>query len=600
MNPDRSPAASPPRRRRSPGLTALGLVAAGLCAGLAAAQEMIIASSGDGPGGDAMFISTTPLDLRGLRTPDFLRRDIVLMDEYLRFEEPQRPIIESLHQDYLDALDAAWIELVPAAENHMMAGMFGGPVEFITNGPMGRLIEQDGGGGGWVGDAVDVDIDAGPGGGPVRTMIAISRGDGPPPVIRGGGGDGDGPTEIRLEVAVSGEADGGGPAGDGGVVVAGDGPGVSIEVAADGDGLTPEMIEALQEQIQAQVKALEERLAEGGDPLELLAGEGNDWTPPDPEEMKKQIEAVQEQANTFRYEKERLTREFVANVKINLTEPQLERWPGFERKLNRVKLLPKGQLNGERTDLLQVLEQVAPEASWEQTLNDRLHAYEMALNEALLNRDAAHAASLQEIDAAAQAGDTERWRSVADRFRSLRTAVRDTNLAYAAQLAEAMASRDAALADEFHRAAERAMFPRIHRRTYAERVFDAATDLELDPESRAMADALRAEYDASRARFDQRLREVILKEEPGAYQRTIDMMNRMRNRTPGEPMRFEAPEDPIDAVFEKRRESEKAFVDRLRSLLTPEQAAQLPAAPQRSRFEFSFPARQERSSDDRN
>ena len=84
----------------------------------------------------------------------------------------------------------------------------------------------------------------------------------------------------------------------------------------------------------------------------------------------------------WRGEKEILRQEFMENVKVMLTEEQLERWPSLERRLLREKSLGKGRLSGERVNLLHLVRDLHLDPPLLEHLQPLLLQYELVLDQA--------------------------------------------------------------------------------------------------------------------------------------------------------------------------------------------------------------------------
>ena len=70
------------------------------------------------------------------------------------------------------------------------------------------------------------------------------------------------------------------------------------------------------------------------------------------------MEELSESAKELRKVKTQLRNSFVAQVQGQLATDQLDHWPSLERALLRKKTLPLGRLDGERVDLVRLVEKL--------------------------------------------------------------------------------------------------------------------------------------------------------------------------------------------------------------------------------------------------
>jgi len=157
----------------------------------------------------------------------------------------------------------------------------------------------------------------------------------------------------------------------------------------------------------------------------------------------------------WKTEKEAMKQRFLDDVKGQLSDAQLERWPSLERALRREKQLPQGRLSGEKTDLIIVMRQIDVPLDQRLEAKDAIAAYETALDLALMERMTQQEASQPRIrkaltDNNAAAGLVELERIVAARI-----AVRNVTDANIDALATALGAewgtkfRDRAMRDAY-------------------------------------------------------------------------------------------------------------------------------------------------------
>jgi hypothetical protein len=86
-------------------------------------------------------------------------------------------------------------------------------------------------------------------------------------------------------------------------------------------------------------------------------------------------------------EKQRLYRDFMENLKGQLSDMQRERWPKFERTLRRERSLADSDLSGEGVDLIAIARQMQLSNDVMAAAQGALDEYETRLDQALVKRD---------------------------------------------------------------------------------------------------------------------------------------------------------------------------------------------------------------------
>lgn len=543
----------------------------------AQSRRMMIMERDDGGESEVMHFSMP--DMESLLQPEYTMEDLPTFEQSLLLSEPQGGLVGSLIEGYLESFKALKME-------RMKDLRAGGPVMVLDSSfmdPEGNdFVHAPGPGPGHGpghGPGIDVGIDeivreaAGEDGntdGPREVAVVIGVvGDGPGGAfIPGGGGGGEG-----------GETEG-----DGAVWTAAgaDGEaGATVQISVGGGGeLSPEMMEKLQAKAEQMARQLEERLAEqeangGGMPL---LGPGVSM-----EDHRAQLEEMAASAEAFEKEKAALGQKLIQDVQIQLSPEQMELWPVLERALTRRKTLPDGRLDGERTDLFVLLDRFELDDAQRDAIAEALTAYEMDLDGALTRRNEFIPDAGDRIGEAMSAGDVDKAIALMDKAARLRVAVRDVNARYSETIAESLGDETGGA---FREAALRNAHPRIYRKTLGRRAFEAANRIDsLDAEVAAVIGELEAEYERELEQANESIRQTTLKSQPDEPKRSIvEVRSRLEQ---GDPMTFgmNDDEDPIRAAFDRRDELDRRYLARLKSLLTPEQAAQMPK-PRKKREPF--------------
>ena len=276
--------------------------------------------------------------------------------------------------------------------------------------------------------------------------------------------------------------------------------------------------------------------------------------------------------------KKKMKAAVVDGIKATLTEEQSARWPGFERFLRREKTMEDAILSGEGTNLLVALDEAQlPQASLD-AAKKVLDEYEVALDAALKSReDTLDATEPQMLKAIVGANDREAMAAV-DRQIAARRGVRDVNDTFVEKISATMPAADGA---KFTNAAMAQSYRRVYRDDQATRAFTAALGMQgLDPTVAQGLAEMQATYAQDLAQWNNRLITAIRKEEPAQRRSEIERVVGMMSGTRG--MMFgpggfgnDGP-NPVNDMFDQRAEYINATVERIKSMLTPEQVAALP------------------------
>ena len=260
-------------------------------------------------------------------------------------------------------------------------------------------------------------------------------------------------------------------------------------------------------------------------------------------------------------------------IQAVLTEEQASRWGDIDRLVRRLRALPNGRLQGERTDLPPLVQAALADAAPESAEAARviLSAWELDIDDALRARQAFDMKAVFSTLEAMQAADYEALLDIMKRRRTLQEGVRDVTdtaidaLAVSIAAPHGKAIRDAALA---------AGYDRVFRPTRAQRAIESALQLEeLDQEVIEAIEVLQAGCDADMASENETLLAVIrMHDEP----REMGFIKRMMERAAGED-RQDDDDDPIREAYDHRNSIDEEYLERLRELLGEELAATIPS-----------------------
>ena len=280
-------------------------------------------------------------------------------------------------------------------------------------------------------------------------------------------------------------------------------------------------------------------------------------------------------------EKKKLRDDFLASVRSQLSENQIEQWPRLERALRREKSLPLGELSGESLDLTLVLREVdAPPVALDAAA-PALEQYEVRLDETLAARDTALDASVAPLLKAMSSSDVDRGIATQESIMQKRMAVRATQDEGLAAIRDALGGEYGA---EFERRAMQKAFPQVYRPDPITPLFEGALALpDIAEEVRTSLTSLQSQFDAEHDVARTALVESYRVSEPREPRRRTEIA---RQRAAGATVRMgDAPE--VEQAKATREELYEKYRKLLAETLTEEQ---LQAVPGLSKFTEPDPA----------
>jgi len=189
------------------------------------------------------------------------------------------------------------------------------------------------------------------------------------------------------------------------------------------------VLEALLADYQSEYRAGEQGLRDKLTAMkEQIAGAGENGA----------LTVLMKPIEDWKVEKEALKQRFLDDVKGQLSDAQLERWPSLERALRREKQLPQGRLSGEKTDLIIVMRQIDVPLDNRLEAKDAIAAYETALDLAIMERMKQQEASQPRIRKALTDNDPGSGLAELERIVAARIAVRNVTDAHIDALATAL------------------------------------------------------------------------------------------------------------------------------------------------------------------
>jgi len=355
-----------------------------------------------------------------------------------------------------------------------------------------------------------------------------------------------------------------------------DGPQSGVYIAIEGpEGM--ELPEEVREKLARKAQEMAERIREQ---LEQAEEEGNMSArdldaPAAAEERQQYFDELRESSKKFEKAKAALKQDFINEVRTQLSSGQQELWPGLERALTRIKTLPEGRLDGERTNLLRIVDDFPLDDDQREAVAEALESYELELHEALVARNAFLREAQTKIDKAIEEGRFAGAISTADKASRRRVAVRAVNEQFAGTIAGRLgpgtgeAFRDRVLLESY---------PRVYRTTRGQKAFRAAGRIEgLDDEVRSAIDQLEAAYTVELESANERLREAIHRHQPREARQMLENIRSMMED--GEPMSLGDEDDPVRVEMRRRSKLDERYMKQVYTLLTPQQLERLPKLP---------------------
>lgn len=272
----------------------------------------------------------------------------------------------------------------------------------------------------------------------------------------------------------------------------------------------------------------------------------------------------------WKAEKEAMKQRFLDDVKGQLSDAQLERWPRLERALRREKQLPQGRLSGEKTDLIIVMRQIDVPLDTRTEAKEAIAAYETALDVALMERMKQQEASQPRIRKALTDNDPAAGLTELERIVAARVAVRDVTDAHIDALATAFGAEWGA---KFRERAMRDAYPLACRTPPLDPFFENVLAIEgLSAEQLAQINDIRGRFNDSMAvlqgQFVSKVRQVEPERETERVKLAADAARNVQ-ASKGEQEPYK------DLISERDRLIEDAR-NRVIALLNEEQKSKIP------------------------
>lgn len=347
----------------------------------------------------------------------------------------------------------------------------------------------------------------------------------------------------------------GGPDGEGRMFE----PGVTtrdMERYAEFLELTPDQVEAAKSLLEGYQIEIDKVAKEARDKVEQVREEFRESR--DPSVWQNMGTAMM----TLRERRQKLDKGLLEDVKLTLTEDQQMRWPVVERMRRREATLGRGLLAGETLDVVKLVEDSKLDGAREAELAPILERYQEELDRVLVERNEIYEDGMSKAMTMFRSGDMASMQEIWTKAREAGMKVRDINRRFARQVEGMLGEEQRA---EFAKRVRERSFPEVYRQPYPVRAAELARGFEdLTPEQSEQLDAVVAAYARQASTLNDRWVKVI--EETEETVTVADLMAR----------RMRGGDDPISQARSARRELDRQSAEKVKAVLTPEQASRLP------------------------
>jgi hypothetical protein len=284
------------------------------------------------------------------------------------------------------------------------------------------------------------------------------------------------------------------------------------------------------------------------------------------DQMQAMFDQRMQMIRDFAASKKQLRESVELGIRALLLESQVEDWEAIERTLRRKRLLSRGRLSGESTDLIDILDGIdIPEPGDDLELKTLVATYDLDLDQALRQREDFHYTHALDCMDQLRKWEFDAALNSMRKELSIQESIRDLNDQYIEAISLVLPPLER---DEFRSQSLMEGYSRIFRPTRVERMLVSAmeiTDLDLEV-LEAVAELMQAHADEIAVANDGLL--IIFRQEDS--NRVLARYSRRVNRMQG----FEDEDEQFDPVRESldaRGDIDDRYMASLESLLTPEQ-----------------------------
>lgn len=260
-------------------------------------------------------------------------------------------------------------------------------------------------------------------------------------------------------------------------------------------------------------------------------------------------------------EKARLFEDLMSSIQSQLGPNQKERWPKFERAVRRARSLDDSDLSGEGVDLIAILQQMQLQPTIWEAAQSAVDQYEIALDAALIARDAQITALLPKFSDAMENMDLQTGGNLQSQIMVVRVVVRDLQDDAIEKITLAL---PAPYAQDFRTRALSQGYREVFQSDPLSNFFAAVLNLnDLTAEQKTAIQSAQTTWDGAFSALQLKMLDTTRSEEPQkAKRKTISNAAKKAAKDGTTP-----PEVPPDLMIPLRNEKNKLVQDTRESVL---------------------------------
>lgn len=284
---------------------------------------------------------------------------------------------------------------------------------------------------------------------------------------------------------------------------------------------------------------------------------------------------------TLRDKRDAAEKQFVSDLKSLLTKEQEPLWPRIERLRRRESPAPGmsfSSVAGERVDLVKLVDQLKLPEAKQAGLSPLLEQYEQELDAAIVTRNELMQSKREKIDALLEKNEPEGITAFElDELRA-RARLREINQRWAKRLTDELGNE---VGPRFKAAADRAIFPSVHRERAVHRALSAAEGFDdLTKDQRTALASLRQKFSDQTTSINSKLEAQIVKQEEENVKNTKTTGGPTNNGATRERriavMRNVSESSEMQELRTKRKQIDDATMKELDTILSESQRTKLP------------------------
>lgn len=297
----------------------------------------------------------------------------------------------------------------------------------------------------------------------------------------------------------------------------------------------------------------------------------------DPEVMRRLSGTFQ----TLRDKRDAAEKQFISDLKSLLTKEQEPLWPRIERLRRRESPAPGmsfASVAGERVDLVKLVDQLKLPEAKQTGISPLLEQYEQELDAAIITRNELMQSKREKIDALLEKNEPEGITAFElDELRA-RARLREINQRWAKRLTDELGND---VGPRFKAAADRAIFPSVHRERAIHRALNAAEGFDdLTKDQRSALASLRQKFSDQTTSINSKLEAQIVKQEEENVKNTKTTGGPTGNGNTRERrvavMRNASESSEMQELRTKRKQIDDATMKELDTILSESQRTKLP------------------------